>query len=218
MENNPRNKAITISLGIIFLIWSVNGMYMSFLSGYSKTLFWSLDLVQWVVIPSAIIIYLSSKNQLTIDQYGLDFRQLTIKTLIWTVPATLTLYPSFFWVTDFTRELLGQPSGFFTFHDAYPDGIMGTIVWLYSALTAGIVESIFFIGLPWLLWSRRVKDNTLAFIVIISVIFAAVHWEQGLHILAGAFVFSLAACTWYLSLKTLWPVLLAHIFIDLIAL
>jgi len=218
MENNHSNKAIIISLTIILLIWSVNGMYMSFLSGYSKTLFWSLDLVQWVVIPVAIIVYLSSKHQLTVDQYGLDFQQLTIKTLIWTVPATLTLYQAFFWVTDFSRELLGQSSGFFTFHDAYPEGIIGTIIWLYSALTAGIVESIFFIGLPWLLWSRLVKDNRLTFIAVISVIFAAVHWEQGLHIIAGAFVFSLVACAWYLGLKNLWPVLLAHIFIDLIAL
>ena len=218
MENNQCNKTIIISLGIILLIWSMNGMYMSFLSGYSKTLFWSLDLVQWIVIPLAIIVYLSSRHGLTVDQYGLDFQQLTIKTFIWTVPATLTLYPAFFWVTDFTWELLGQPSGFFTFHNAYPEGIMGTVIWLYSALTAGIVESIFFIGLPWLLWSQLVNKNSPAFIAIISVIFAVVHWEQGLHIVTGAFVFSLAACTWYLALRNLWPVLLAHIIIDLVAL
>jgi len=218
MEDRKSTKAIVISLSLVLLIWSVNGMYMSFLSGYSKTLFWCLDLVQWVIIPLTLTAYLSSKHDIAADQYGLSFSLLNLKAILWTGLAMLTLYPAFFWVSDLTWDLLGQPSGFFSFHNAYPEGVMGTVIWLYSAFTAGVVESIFFIALPWLLWSRLVKTNNMAFISITSVIFAAVHWEQGLHIISGALVFSLVACSWYLWLRNLWPVLLAHIIIDLIAL
>ena len=42
------------------------------------------------------------------------------------------------------------------------------------------------------------------------------HWEQGAHIAAAAFCFNTVMCAWFFQLRTLWPIAIAHIAIDLI--
>nr|WP_229506747.1 CPBP family intramembrane glutamic endopeptidase [Pseudoduganella rivuli] len=95
---------------------------------------------------------------------------------------------------------------------------MGSVIWIYSAVTAGIVESIFFIGLPWLLYRHvRAAPSRIAFALLATTVFAVAHWEQGPHVIIGAFFSNLVACFWYFLLGTLWPVAAGHILVDLVA-
>lgn len=211
-----QKSAVLFSLVVVVTVWAINGVYLSVLSKYSAAAFWAADLVQWVLLPIALVVILARNYGIGPARYGLAVRDLRWPVLAWSLPASLTFYAAYFWLTGFVANALGNPGGFFQFQDVFPEGRLGTLVWLYSALSAGIVESVFFIGLPWLLWSRRRPDDRLLFTALWSVIFAAVHWEQGPHVFVGALAFNLVACAWYFRLQTLWPIVIGHVIVDLI--
>ncbi len=208
-------KAIGIAIGVVVFIWAVNGIYLSALSNFSKFAFWLADIAQWVFIPSIILWVLASQYQ--VKEYGLSINREFAKFIIYGLVAVITFYPAFFGVRNFAWSMLGHPSGSFSYANVYPGGWLGSVTWVYSAVSAGLVESIFFISLPWLLWSSVANKSVVLFTCVSSVVFAAVHWEQGIHIVAGAFVFNLVACCWYFQSRSLWPVVIGHAIIDLIA-
>ena len=85
--------------------------------------------------------------------------------------------------------------------------------------TAGLWESIFLIGLPWFWFSRGRTVSVLhvrLFALTLAIVFAAGHWENGRVNVAAVFAFQLLAIWWYLKLRTLWPIILAHFMIDVI--
>jgi len=155
----PQRYAIAWVLCPVIVLWLVNGFYMAALARVSVPLFWLADVVQWIVLPITLLVILSKRASLLPRNYGLD-----ISALRWQSPVmgTLGVFVTTGLALSITRNLswhlLGQPTGFFSLPNVFPQGLLGTIVWLYSALTAGFVESIFFIGLPWLLYHNARRE------------------------------------------------------------
>lgn len=217
MRQQDSSKGIAMILLIVAMVWGVNGVYLSYLSKFGPFVFWAADLMQWVFLPAASVWYLATKFGISPPQYGFNPPIPKPAHFLWGAVSVAAFYPAFFWVRNYTWAALGMPGGFFTWNAEMPGGYAGTAVWIYSALTAGFVESAFFLGLPWLLWSRHAAQGKLLFSLASSVVFAAVHWEQGPHVVAGAFAFGLAACVWYFRSQSLWPVAIGHTVVDLIA-
>lgn len=215
----PQRYAIAWVLCPVIVLWLVNGFYMAALARVSVPLFWLADVVQWIVLPITLLVILSKRASLLPRNYGLD-----ISALRWQSPVmgTLGVFVTTGLALSITRNLswhlLGQPTGFFSLPNVFPQGLLGTIVWLYSALTAGFVESIFFIGLPWLLYhNARREPSRVVFALVSSVVFAVAHWEQGPHVVIGAYFSNVVACFWFFQLGTLWPVAAGHVLVDLVA-
>lgn len=217
--DRSQKVAVALTLLPVFAIWQVNGIYLAALARISVPLFWSADFVQWVVLPIVLLVLLAKRASLTPKHYGLDTRALrwqalTSDPLAVFVTAGLALLVA----RTLSWQLLDQPTGFFTFPGVFPGGLMGSVVWLYSAVTAGVVESIFFLGLPWLLYRNiRSKPSGVLFAFIVSGFFAVAHWEQGPHAVVGAFAFSLVVCRWFFKSETLWPIAVGHALVDLAA-
>lgn len=115
-------------------------------------------------------------------------------------------------------RVLGPSPGSFQLVHLFPQGLTGAAMQIYAAISAGLVESIFFIGLPWLLYaSAHQHPSEMRFMLTVSAIFALAHWEQGRHIMIAAFFSHLVMCRWFLLWRTLWPVVLGHTMIDLAA-
>jgi hypothetical protein len=147
-------------------------------------------------------------------QQNLDWKYFILGTLA----VFITTGLAFFLTRNLLWQLLNHPTGFFTFPRVFPSGLLGKVIWFYSAITAGIVESIFFIGLPWLLYcNTRNAPSQTAFIALASFVFAIAHWEQGPHIVVAAFSSNLVASLWFFRLGTLWPVAAGHALIDFVA-
>jgi hypothetical protein len=215
----PQQYAIAWVLFPVFVVWLVNGFYMAALARISVPLFWLADVVQWIVLPVTLLVILSKRASLLPKNYGLD-----ISAIRWQSPisGTLAVFVTsglvFSMTVSLSWHLFGKPTGFFGWSSVFPQGMLGTIVWLYSALAAGIVESIFFIGLPWLLYyNARREPSRVAFALLVSIVFAAAHWEQGPHVVIGAYFANLVACFWFFQLGTLWPVAAGHVLVDLVA-
>jgi membrane protease YdiL (CAAX protease family) len=90
------------------------------------------------------------------------------------------------------------------------------LVILYACLSAALVEEIIFRGLliPWL-ESRGLKVWTSVFVS--ALLFAGIHWCQGPVQLAHTFVFGMITGMSFATSRKLWPLILAHFFVDLVA-
>jgi hypothetical protein len=201
----------------VILIWLFNGCYTQALARTSVLLFWLVDLIQWIVLPGTLLIILAKWAALLPKNYGLDTTTLRWQSPVsGTLAAFITMKLAFSLTSKLAWQLLDHPKGVFDWTTVFPDGLLWPIVLLYSALTAGVVESIFFIGLPWLLYHNvRHAPSLPAFSLISSVVFAASHWEQGQPVVIGAFFSNLVACFWFFRLGTLWPVAAGHTLVDL---
>jgi hypothetical protein len=204
---------------LVVSVWQINGVYLAAFAKVSVTAFWLADLSQWILLPLVLLMVLSRKASLLPKHYGLDTAALRWQSLILgTLMVFLTTGIAFFWTRNMSWALLGHPVGFFSYPGVFPGGLMRNVIWLYSAATAGIVESIFFISLPWLLYRHvRADPSKICFALLVTTVFSVAHWEQGPHIVIGAFFSSLLACFWFFRLGTLWPVVTGHILVDLVA-
>jgi hypothetical protein len=217
--NRQQRFTIILTLLPVVVIWLVNGIYLAMLAQISMSLFWLADFFQWVILPVSLLILLAKKALLFPKHYGFDTSALDWKYFILgTLAVFITTGLAFFLTRNLLWQLLNHPTGFFTFPGVFPSGLLGKVIWVYSAITAGIVESIFFIGLPWLLYCNiRNAPSQTAFIALASFVFAIAHWEQGPHIVVAAFSSNLVASLWFFRFGTLWPVAAGHALIDFVA-
>ena len=151
--SKQQNSSVALALLLVALIWQINGLYMEAFARISLPLFWLTDFIQWTVLPVVLLVFLAKKASILPKNYGFDTSTLRWQSPIFgTLAVFITGYLSFIWATYLAWQVFGQPTGFFSLTSVFPKGYWGIITWLYSSFSAGFVESIFFIGLPWLLY------------------------------------------------------------------
>ena len=206
----------------VLLVWQLNGFYLPALGSRGNEgalIFWAVDGLQWIVLPALLLGLLAHKAALRPTHYGLvplgkNLWPLAEQGLMVFVTAGL----AFLVARNLSWRVLGPSPGSFQWVHLFPQGLAGAAVQIYAAVSAGLVESIFFIGLPWLLYaSERRHPSELHFTLAVSAIFALAHWEHGRHIVIAAFFAHWVMCRWFLHWRTLWPVVLGHTMIDLAA-
>lgn len=208
--------AIAVLTAPVILVALFNGFYLPALERLGAPLFWCVDVLSWIVLPAVLLLLLLQRWQIRPRDYGFAPPQESLPRFVFfTLLTTLTLGAVFFGVRNHALPLFGYPAAVFQFEDMEKAGFSGYVIWIYSALSAGFVESIFYIGLPWLACSRWRPVSPWLFALVSGFVFASVHWEQGPHVLMAAFAYGLAACVWFFRLRTLWHVALAHTLIDL---
>lgn len=222
LSRKQQEIAVAFALTLVWAVWLLNGFYMATLASFSVSLFWLVDVCQWILLPALLLIMLARRHAILPHHYAyvwpiVDKRQLLLDCGVVFITGYLAFSSArLFWA------LLGHPYAEFSWNQAFPTGWLGTLIWLYASLTAGLVESVFFISLPWLLYRSLLtrqdrRPNRDIFAVLVSLVFGLAHWEQGIHIVAAAFCTNTVMCAWFFQLRTLWPIAIAHVLIDLIA-
>lgn len=112
-----------------------------------------------------------------------------------------------------TNHNLCRLCGSYPFPPAAPWHLI-TIV--YAALSAGMLEEVIFRGLSLTLLRRHIK-NAAAVILLSCTAFALVHWCQGSAKLAATFLVSLYPAYYVSRTGNLWPAILFHIIVDVLA-
>ncbi len=181
--------------------------------------FWIFDLAKWLVLPAVLMLALRRSTDVRPQGYGLTNTH-GVGEILALVPLVLiTLYIAYALPEYLANRVLGHPKPPFSSPDTLASlGRFQIVGSIYFAVTAGLWESIFIIGLPWLWFSQGAtlpRNRTVLFVVVSSLLFALGHWENGLPNVIAAFVFEVCAVWWYLRLKTLWPIIFAHTLIDL---
>jgi len=201
-----------------FVILSlVDGWYKEPLFNWSPLAFWIADVTKFVVVPLISLALLRRYAGITARHYGLerpanleqaDFLKLVA---LLSVVMAYIYFASSQWAASLFPD---RPT--FAYSSAIPAAVPRILVTLYFALTAAFVEEIMFRGLPRLWLSGYLEGNRLrwAYLLWSSLTFAATHWENGSAQLVATLLYGLAAGGWFLLLRSLWPLIIAHLAID----
>mgnify|MGYP003381627334 CR=1 FL=1 len=199
----------------------LNGFYNAPLYRIAPALFWGADICLFALAPASIVYWLARTGDIRPSHYGLRIPPFAgFESLVVTVLFAFVLAASYgiskYLVWIFTWQSYVEPE--FSYGAITPNGPWRLILTSYWAITAGLTESIFYIGLPWYIWRNRLNlvQRRSLFLWLSATVFALVHWEQGLHNVIGAFVFGLVACLLYWKINDLWPIVGAHTLIDFI--
>lgn len=198
----------------------INGWYLPALADLGLHWFWLVDMLQWIFLPLGLMYALARRGVRPVH-YGFALPpQSGVLLAASTVLVVLTLALVYFGVRPWALQQFGAVPVTFQFEEVELTGFAGRVLWLYAGFTAGFVESIFYIGLPWLAclrWHQAgvVRISPVLFSLLSTLVFASVHWEQGWAGVVAAFAFGLAACFWFFRLRNLWQIAVAHTVIDL---
>ncbi len=214
-----RANAVLLGLLPVAVIFVLDGFFKETLHGYSPALFWAFDVLKFVVIPAAVLVWLArgfsilpsaygmrrmSRNEGWIRFFGLTVFLVAILSLV---------YRAALWIS----WTIIRPAGSGAFYsDIVPAGGLHWPIVLYFALTAGFVEEIFFRGLPLVYLQERFGSRipVAAYLLGTGILFASIHWENGAHELIATFMYGLLAGALYLKLRDLRPLIGAHVLID----
>ena len=209
--------SIEVKNSIIFVFaifpFLINGILNA--SFYQTPLiYWSLELVYWLVVPSiCLLIYLripeNNFNKLGLHSeifYKKDVKKIWLTGLI-LFPVLLVVYLA---ALNISWKLLPIPP-VFSYRSVIPESLaLKSLVIVYFAFTAGFVEEVLFRGLLY-----SIISNPVYYIIVSSTTFSLIHWESGLSNVLATFVIGGIMAYIYFKLKNLWPLIIAHVCMDL---
>ena len=200
-------------------VWLVDGFWKAQLSKADPAIFWTVDVVEWIVLPALSLWLMHRAAPLSPRDYGVAWPG-TSRFFVALVLCTLTLaFANDFGADNLGRRIFGDAPSAFSFGKLLSTSPVPAFVGaVYLATTAAVCESVFLLALPWLWFSqgRNVSfGGKIAFALAASCVFALGHWENGWANALGALLFQLVAVAWYFRLRTLWPIIGAHFLIDL---
>lgn len=180
-------------------------------------LYWSFEILIWTIVP-VVVFYLAVKYA------SFRFSEIGINTNIFgrkstfLVLAFCLIFPPITYVIyglSINYSLSVFPGGaLFSYFDVIPkEGITRFIVILYFALSAGIVEELYYRGFIYKI-SQFYASPKLFYLTVSPVFFSMVHWENGVANIVATYIFGVILAIIFLSMKNLWPLITGHIFTD----
>ena len=220
VDEAQASRAAVLGLSVVGLVFLVSGFFRRELYAYNAPLYWGFDLFKFVVVPVAVALFLAKRYRIQPKHYGLrgvadgeTWLQFIGLALFLVLILDLVYYASWY-----IGWLIFRPENVTAFYrEINPDGLLRIPVTLYMAVTAGIVEEVFFRGLPLHLLERQFPNQVprRAYVLGTAAAFGLIHWPNGTHEVLATFVFGLLAASIYLRLRDLWPLIVAHALIDL---
>ena len=192
------------------LIWQlINGVVSCTLWAMGPTVWLGADVLGFVILPVGMLLLGWRRGWITPASLGLrwdGFRAADPLLLLAFVAIVDRLYKGWAWQ-------LGLPSARLVADcNPFPDAPLALL--LYGAISAGVIEELVYRGLFWRLCSRFSRPDLL-YLGLGPLLFALVHWEQGLPGLLRSWLFGLLFAALYRWRAQLWPLILAHILIDI---
>ena len=215
--SDQRNRLLLLALcGIAPFM--LNGLVNAAIYQHAL-LYWCFEILTWVAIPSSVL-YLVTRTA------GFQFADLGYHGSICgqrkpglVVLVCLLFAPLCYWVYSTSYGIfieLFPAAESFAYDSVVPtSGLLYVAVVIYLGLSAGLVEEFLFRGLLYRAFSEF-QHSLLLFLVVSPLLFALVHWEDGLANLASTYIVGVFMAIAYLGLRNLWPLVIGHIFTDLV--
>jgi membrane protease YdiL (CAAX protease family) len=213
--------ASLLVLGI--LPYELNGFYNPRLASH-PTLFWTIELFTWVVMPAAIYAIARGRRLVTPREIGLSAnlrgRPAPVLLVLLSVALTIGLYHLDRAAVRWGLALWPTNPGHvaFKYDQMLPwpgstTGWLRILAWIYLGVSGGLVEEMYYRGMMRRIFAPGWIGAT-AFVAISALVFASVHWEFGVVVMFEALIFAVAAGIVYAVTENLWPLIVAHTVID----
>ncbi len=199
-------KTFTI---IALLVWPLylNDLYLIALGNTRLGLLWTLDVVFFMLIPVATLVWLFKSEIISLQEIGLALPPKIVSILAGFGLCAL-LIVLFEWnLHPWIESLL--PWKLFSGYDFPKQQPLRGFVIAYAVVSAGFLEEIMFRGV---VISQLMKNGKSAvFAVVIScLIFAGAHWGEGFGKLVWTALWGIAPAIWFVRSKNLWGPITCH--------
>ncbi len=223
--DNPSPTQITNQSGRLLLLalcgitpFMINGLVNSVIYD-NALLYWGFELLTWIVIPCIILYRVTRTPGFRFSDLGYHTAirgrhnpGLVLLVCVLFAPLCYGVYAGSYALFS---DLFPGP-GFFNYESIVPEsGILYLAVVIYFGLSAGLVEEFLFRGLLYHAFAGF-QHSLALFLLVSPLLFSLVHWEDGLANLASTYVFGVFMAIAYLGFRNLWPLMLGHIFTDLL--
>lgn len=213
----PQGNVIVWLFGIGIFPFFING-YVNALLAPLPVAYWAFEVSYWVVLPAILLTLAVRRQGLRLADIGLDTRVFGKRDVLLLgllcvafCPLDLFVYKHTY---EYFRTVFTGPA-FFEYESIVPkvNGWQRTLVAAYFALTAGVVEEVYFRGLLHKAVQHRPDAGGL-YLVWSPLLFALIHWEGGFANVSTTYVFGLFAAAAFLAMRNLWPLIIGHIYTD----
>jgi hypothetical protein len=219
---SQRKKALKVFALIlpIFLIQLINGFYLPLIATHAGW-FWANDLITYMLLPSLAFLGLQ-KLAINPEQYGFPQRKFDADLIDSGLKIVLLCFIAWFFSYVLTQMLWRYvPSEMlFSYQAVVPaNPLLAAITVTFFGISAGLVESVIYLGLARLLINTCLPKawQVFAFVGIVPLLFAAVHWEQNYMGVLVAYLIQVSFAMLYLRWKYLPPFIISHALIDFVA-
>lgn len=193
----------------------LNGFYNRYLFHY-PFFYWMVELITWILIPSVIYFVGIKKHYFSNHDLGFHFQIFGKQSLLAFIVCQIIAFifmPYLNSLSNYYSRII-FPTNWgkipFDYRNVIPSGGVGKVLVLaYMAITAGIVEELYFRSIFRLLFNNSLR-GIISYIFISSLIFSSAHWEGGITALLSTFLFGFVFSVIYVSIKNVWPLILGH--------
>ncbi len=200
----------------------LNGLFLSDLSK-NMVPYWLYEILVWICLPLLINLFGKKKNLFSNGDLGFHLKirgQDEPQKLVVIIIIMAVLLPVFNMAMHQISLLLFSENYWkinFEYRQVIPNAInmAGThfLVVLYFSTTAALVEEFLCRGMLRLLFNNH-RSSIFSYIMLSSLIFSMIHWEQGIQGLFSTFCFGILTASVYAKIRNIWPVIFGHFFTD----
>jgi len=205
-------RSITI---IALLAWPLyaNDLYLIALGNSRLGLLWSLDILFFLLIPTATLVWLIRSKRISILEIGLGSPP-NAEALIAGLSLCAILIVLFHWNFDpWAGRML--PWRLYAGYDFPKDQPLRGCLIAYAALSAGFLEEVVYRGV--VISQLRKNGKSAVYAVAMScIIFGGIHWSEGPAKVLATGLWSVPLAFWYVKRKSLWGPIACHTLYDLL--
>ncbi|RPI75440.1 MAG: CPBP family intramembrane metalloprotease [Desulfobacteraceae bacterium] len=220
---STKRSMVVLAVFPIIAMALLNAIYVEDLYRSSVVWFWIVDGIQFLLVPGAAVFFLVKAGSIFPRDYG--FKPFGPDLSVFQIIGLCLLMCVVFWLAYFTvintaYHYFWPFANHFGYSLLVPEPFLPKIgVVLYLSGTAALVEEAVFRGLPWYYFSliRPNQRPILVYVLLTSILFSAIHSEQGPHGMIASFFLGIAAAILYAKIKNLWPFIVGHFILDVIS-
>jgi membrane protease YdiL (CAAX protease family) len=218
-----RRSLVALAIFPSLALGLLDDLYLGPLYQRGDMWFWAADFAQFVIVPALVVFLLIKIGSITPRNYG--FRPFALDTHTVDIVGLCLFMCVVYWlsyepVKRIASSFLSPYTGTFDYNSSLPQSPWMRIpLVLYFSLTAAFVEEAVYRGLPWLYFSlfNPGRRKVAGYVVSTSLLFSAIHSEQGLPGMLAALSLGVVAAMMYAKIQNLWPFVAAHFVTDLIS-
>ena len=202
----------------------LNGFYNDLLAN-DRPGFWTLDIAAFVGLTAALYLWGIRRKLFTNEALGFTVAIGPWRSAAVVVGVSVLVTPFMIWadagVVAWAMQHLTRSSweSSFRYKDMLPLPGPSTGLWrllgvLYLGISAGFSEEFLVRGVMRELFGRR-WWQVIAYVVVSTTLFAAIHWENGMRGMAETVLFGLIAAVFASATRNIWPLVVAHAAVDI---
>ena len=182
--------------------------------------FWGFEIFSWVLLPLSIFLYLFKYRGITPTYLGLHGKVNGKENSEYLTSICLLMifisYPLYLTSNFIAGHIVVPSQPLFLYASVQPPSpFFKLLTALYYAMTAGIVEELYYRGIFFRI-VQKLSHPRIFYLTLSPALFAIAHWEQGIQNILSTWIYGFVFCMFFLRFRNLWPLILGHIITDFI--